>query len=373
MRNYQVNDSILVAMSGGVDSSVTALLLKEQGYSVKGAILRMHDADMTPEDLINGKLPLSIWYAREAARRMRLDFSIIDIRDTFREKVEQYFIDAYQKGLTPNPCVYCNAHVKFPEMFRAADQLGCSKVASGHYAIVEYREDTGRYVIRKGKDPNKDQSYMLYQLTQEELSRLIMPLGVYEKEEIRKMAAQARLKNANAPDSQDVCFIPEGNYGAFIEEQLQKVCEGVEKDQIPGLIPGDFVDLQGHVLGQHKGLIHYTIGQRKGLGLSFSEPLYVFAKRTDTNQVVLSREEDLYRDVVQADQINFVGLRELPEGSMRIRAKVRYSHQETPGTASMLPDGSLEVRFDTPVRAATPGQSIVLYDGDMVVAGGIIR
>lgn len=368
MKEQHNDDTVLVAMSGGVDSSVAALMLQKAGMHVKGAILRMHDADMTEEDLINGKVPLSVWYAREAARRMRLDFNIIDIRDVFRNRVEDYFISAYEQGLTPNPCVYCNANVKFPEMFRVADELGCGKVASGHYAIVEYREETGRYVIRKGRDRSKDQSYMLNRLTQEQLSRLLMPLGRFEKEEIRRIAAEARLKNANAPDSQDVCFIPDGDYGTFITERLES-----EGRASAGTVPGDFIDREGHTLGTHKGLIHYTIGQRKGLGLSLKEPLYVCEKRRDSNQVVLCRDEELMKDVVHARDVNFVGIGKLPDDRpLRIQAKVRYSNQETPGEAVMLPDGTLEVRFDTPVRAPAPGQSIVLYDDDLLIAGGII-
>lgn len=365
--------NVLVAMSGGVDSSVTALILKEAGYHVKGAILRMHDADMTQEDLVNGKLPLSIWYAREVARKLRLDFSILDVRPHFKESVVQYFVDSYQKGLTPNPCIFCNRHLKFPQMFELAEKLDCGRVASGHYAIIEYNSDLDRYVLRKAKDRSKDQSYMLYRLPQEFLSRLLTPLGNYEKEEIRNIAAQAGLKNAKAPDSQDICFVPEGDYGEFVRMQLeQSAGESGSSEEIKGLIPGNFVDLSGNVLGQHKGLIHYTIGQRKGLGLSLPEPLYVCAKRTETNEVVLCPDEGLYQDTVRAGMVNFVSLPGLPGGSMHLQAKIRYSASETEGTAVMLPDGTLEMHFDTPVRAACPGQSMVLYDGDMVVAGGII-
>ena len=372
MENRKVNNNVLVAMSGGVDSSVAALLLKSAGYNVKGAILRMHDAEMTAEMLINGKLPSGIWAAREAARRMRLDFSIIDIREEFEKEVINYFINGYESGITPNPCIFCNKNMKFKEMFRAAEKLDCGHVASGHYARVQYDETLKRYILKKGKDSSKDQSYMLYRLDQDDLSKLLFPVGEYEKSEIRTMASEARLKNANAPDSQDVCFIQGQDYGEFVADYLKNRAEGSDPSNIKGLVPGNFVDRDGHVLGTHKGLIYYTVGQRKGLGLSLPEPLYVCEKRVDTNEVVLCPDSGLYTDTVRATDVNFVSIAGFEGGSMRVSAKIRYSLNETEGTAAILPDGTMEVRFDTPVRAATPGQSMVLYDGDTLLAGGVI-
>ena len=372
MNQTQKNESVLVAMSGGVDSSVTALILREAGYNVKGAILRMHDAEMSAEDITNGKLPQSIWYAREVARKLRIDFSIVDVREEFERLVMTYFTDSYKKGITPNPCVFCNRHVKFPQMFKAADELGCTKVASGHYVIIEYSEAVGRYIMRKSRDRSKDQSYMLYRLSQEDLSRLLTPLGNYEKVQIRQIAADAGLKNAKAPDSQDVCFIPDKDYGAFVESKILSSDKNADPETIIGLKHGNFVDLSGRVLGEHKGLVHYTIGQRKGLGLSLPESLYVCEKRIDTNEVVLCPNEKLFQDTVRAGRVNFVSIDHFPGNKMRVSAKIRYSQNENPGTASILPDGTLEVKFDEPVRAATPGQSMVLYEDDMVLAGGII-
>lgn len=373
MNREMTQESILVAMSGGVDSSVTALLLKKAGYNVKGAILRMHDADMSPEDLVNGKLPQSIWYAREAARKMRLDFSIIDVREIFQKEVVGYFVSSWQQGITPNPCIFCNPNTKFPQMFQAAERLGCSKVASGHYANIGYNGDTGRYTLSKGKDLSKDQSYMLYRLSQKALSRLVMPLGAYTKEEIRTIAKDAGLKNAKAPDSQDICFIPDGDYGKLLQQEFLKMAgPDAEAADIPGLAPGNFVDLEGNVLGRHNGLIHYTIGQRRGLGLSLPESLYVCEKRMDVNEVVLCPDEKLYKDTVRAGQVCFVSIASLPAEGMRVSAKIRYSSKETPGLAKILEDGTLEVKFDDAVRAPTPGQSMVLYKDDLVLAGGII-
>ena len=357
---------IVVAMSGGVDSSVAAGLLKKEGMQVEGVILRMHDAGMSQEDIINGKLSQSIRDAREVARKLKIGFSIEDCRREFKEEVISYFVNSYKECLTPNPCAFCNSHVKIKKIIELADKMGAEKIASGHYASVEYDTDRKRYVIKKGIDKNKDQSYMLCDLSQEQLSRLVLPLGGYTKPQIRKLAEDFAFRNANAAESQDICFLPEGNYGAFIEEYLKNDASAKE-----AVKPGNFIDSEGNILGQHKGLIYYTIGQRKGLGLSLSEPMYVCRKDKESNSVVLCRDEELYSHVVRAAQINLVGTDDIPESGLEISAKIRYSQDETRGIVRMKGD-IMEVEFKEAVRAAAPGQKLVLYDGDVLLAGGTI-
>ncbi|MCF0228529.1 MAG: hypothetical protein HUJ76_02385 [Parasporobacterium sp.] len=363
---------ILVAMSGGVDSSTAALLLKKEGYDIRGAILRMHDAGMSTENLVNGKLPLSIWYAREAARKMRIDFSIIDVRDDFDKRLEKYFISNFENGVPLDPDFYTQKHLQLAQMSEACEAMGCDMVATGHYVIIEYNDERGRYVLRRAKDREKDQTYKLYRLSQKDLSHIIAPLGSYEKEEIRRIAMEAGLKNAKAAD--DLCFIPDKDYWRFVGRRLQELA-GADKpvEQIVGLAPGNFVDEQGNVIGRHRGFLYYTVGQRDGLEeAGMPENLYVCRKRADTNEIILTDEDGLYTYTVRACKVNFVSVPELPGGSMRVNTVLHYGGKEQPGTAAMLDDGTLEVRFDAPVRAPVPGLSMVLYDGDEVIAGGII-
>lgn len=341
---------ILVAMSGGVDSTVAAAILKEEYGSVEGAYLILHEGYEN-----------DVERAKKAAEQLSIPLHVIDGRDYFRRTVIEDFITSYEDGKTPNPCVFCNRNCKFALLLGWALEHGFDRVATGHYAARVIIEN-GRYAIRKGRDRSKDQSYMLYQLTQEQLSKIMFPLGELMKTEVREIAEDLGLENAQARDSQDICFIPEGDYAAFLEK------EGIRDPK--NNEPGNFVDTKGNVLGQHKGLIHYTIGQRKGLGLSLPAPLYVCEKKKETNEVVLCSNEELFKKQVFAEQVHLMALESL-SAPIRVTAKIRYSQGETAGTA-LLVDEKLIVMFDEGVRAPTPGQSLVLYDEEIVLGGGII-
>lgn len=312
----QPNNSILTAMSGGVDSSVAALILKNEGYDVRGIIFRLHDEGMTAADLANGKLPQSIWHAREAARRMRLDFSIYDVREAFCRDVIGFFVTECGELQFPDPCIFCDRSFKLPLLLSEADRMDCPKVASGHYAVTQYDPELGRYVIRKGVDTQNDQSHRLYRLTQEQLSRLVTPLGNYKKEEVRQLAREARLKNAERPETPKVCFIQNRQYKAFLE----------------GKVP--------------------------------DEALQKMADPMDVPEFRSSR--------ILADRIHFAALEHMPKEGMPVAARIRRPVNETEGFARIREDGLLEIELDEELAAAAPGQHIVLYDGDTVLLGGII-
>lgn len=341
---------ILVAMSGGVDSSVAAAILKEEYQTVEGAYLILHDG-----------YEKDVERAKKAAEHLAIPLHVIDGRDYFQKTVIEDFVTAYEDGKTPNPCVYCNRNCKFALLLGWAFENGFDRVATGHYARRVILEN-GNYAISKGRDRSKDQSYMLYQLTQEQLSKIMFPLGELLKTEVREIAEDLGLENAQQRDSQDICFIPDGDYAAFLEQMGIRDPKNNE--------PGNFVDTKGNILGKHKGLIHYTIGQRKGLGLSLPAPLYVCEKRKDTNEVVLCPNEELFHKQVIADQVHLMALDTI-SAPLRITAKIRYSQGESAGTA-LLVDEKLIVLFDEGVRAPTPGQSLVLYDEEIVLGGGII-
>ena len=275
-------------------------------------------------------------------------------------RVVEEFVKAYTLGKTPNPCIFCNKNLKFSEMLKKVDEFDCGYLATGHYARVEFDEVTGKYVLKKAKDASKDQSYVLYMLTQDILSRLILPLGDFSKLEIRKIAEKNGLVTAHKSDSQDICFVPNGDYAAFIENYLGKTFP-----------QGNFVLRDGTVLGKNKGIIHYTLGQRKGLGVSYTKPLFVCEIDTKTNNVVLGDNEDLFTDTLKAENVNIISGEDFKE-PVRCKAKIRYKHTESPCTAFVDSDGILNVKFDEPQRAVTKGQAVVLYDGDTVLGGGEI-
>ena len=345
----------LIAMSGGVDSSVAAARMVEDGYECLGVTMRLHDygnscgAASEAQD------------AAGVAEKLGFPFAILDCRPEFERHVMTQFVAAYEAGDTPNPCIECNRHLKFSLLHDYAKEQGCDTVVTGHYARVVYDEATGKYHLKKAKNLAKDQTYVLYFLTQEQLARTAFPLGdMPDKDTVRGRAAEYGFSAADKKDSQDICFIPDGKYADFIRLRTGR--------DYP---PGDFVDAAGRVLGQHKGLIGYTIGQRKGLGLALPAPLYVRRKCMDTNTVLLTPECDLYTDTLVADGFNWVS-GETPAAPVRCTAKTRYSAKEAPATVTALPDGKARVVFDTPQRAVTTGQAVVLYEGDDVLGGGTI-
>lgn len=339
-------EKVLLGMSGGVDSTAAVLLLKEQGLTVVGAYLQMH-GDTDPQ-------------AIKAAEKLAVDFCSPDCKEAFDRMVKDFFVESYQMGDTPNPCVRCNKTVKFPQLLKAADEMGCRYIATGHYARVQYDDKTGRYQILRALDRKKDQSYVLYGLSQEVLSRLLLPLGTYEKPVLRTMVREAGVENADRGDSQDICFIPDGDYVEFLKDYGKLA-----------MTEGDFVDEAGNVLGRHKGFEGYTKGQRRGLGVSYAHPLYVLGKNRQENTVTLGAHEGLFTDHLTAGEVNWVSIAP-PTEPITVTAKTRYSQTEAAATVIPLEDGTIRVTFETPQRAITEGQSVVLYDGDLLLGGGII-
>ncbi|MBQ7741237.1 MAG: tRNA 2-thiouridine(34) synthase MnmA [Eubacterium sp.] len=345
----------IIAMSGGVDSGVAAFLMKEKGYDCIGATMKLHDSPLvydeksccTAEDIED---------ARSVASKLGMPYYVFNFKDEFDKKVISKFIDTYEKGGTPNPCIDCNRYLKFEQLMTRMNELGCDCIVTGHYAFVE--EKDGRFYLKKGIDPKKDQSYVLYSLTQEQLSHIIFPLGDYTKDEIREIAKREELVVANKRESQDICFVPDGDYAAFIE--------GYTNKKYPA---GSFVDLNGNVLGEHGGIIKYTIGQRKGLGVAAGKPVYVIKKDLEKNEVILGSNEDLFTKELTADDFNWII--EKPAGEIKCKAKTRYNMTEQPCTVRAEGD-SVKVTFDAPQRAITSGQAVVLYDGDYVLGGGTI-
>lgn len=344
---------VLVGMSGGVDSSVCATLLIKKGYETAGVTLKLFENEGCKQDETN------VRDAKSVCEKLGIKHYEVDLKHSFNRFVIQNFIDEYINGSTPNPCIECNRNIKFGEMLEKAKALGYEKIATGHYARVK-QDEKGRYLLLRAKDISKDQSYVLYCLNQEQLSRVLFPLGDLTKAEVRDIAEKEGFVNANKPDSQDICFVPDGDYASFIENYSDFVSK-----------KGDYLDINGNKIGEHKGVIHYTIGQRKGLGIALGKPAFVIEKNAKNNTVVIGDEEHIFHKKVWVNNVNFIPFDTLQE-PMKVKAKLRYRHLEQEAVIKPLDNGVVLIEFSEPQRAASIGQAAVFYDGDTVVGGGTI-
>ena len=335
-------------MSGGIDSSVAAFLMKEQGYECAGMTLKLFEDFYDTND------------ARSIAGFLDMPYYAFDFSDSFEKEVIDRFAEAYIKGHTPNPCVDCNRFIKFKRLFQKAQELNYYYTATGHYANVEYDNISERWLLKKAADIKKDQSYVLYSLTQEQLKHIKFPLGSLTKREVREIALAQGFSNANKKESQDICFVRDGDYAGFIEKYTGRTFPD-----------GNFIDMSGNVLGRHKGIIRYTTGQKRGLGISLGEPVYVYNKNAEDNTVTLCKGEELYEKELTAHDINLIPFDKI-DGRIKIKAKVRYNQTEQPAVAEQTGENALHIEFETPQRAITKGQSAVMYDGDIIVGGGTI-
>lgn len=350
----------LIAMSGGVDSSLAAKLMKDKGFDCIGCTMKLyHNEDAGIESSRTCCSLDDVEDARSIAYKLGMPFYVFNFTDAFRDTVIRKFIESYENGITPNPCIDCNRYMKFDKLYERAKTLGCDYIVTGHYARIE--EQAGKFVLKKALDETKDQSYVLYSITQDQLVHTMFPLGSMQKTEVRAIAEESGFVNADKPDSQDICFVPNGDYASVIELQTGK--ESAE---------GNFVDKQGNNLGRHKGVIHYTIGQRKGLGVSSTEPLYVCNICPKDGNVVLGSNDDLFSREADVSDFNWIS-GEVPGSEFRCKAKIRYRQPEQ--WVTVIPTGAdtVHIVFDEPQRAITPGQAAVFYDGDTVLGGGTIK
>ena len=346
---------VVVGMSGGVDSSVTALLLKEQGYDVVGTTLELFIGSSCCN--VNTYID-----AKNVCKTIGVPHFTFDYKDEFKKHVIDDFINCYDNQQTPNPCIECNRYLKFGSMYKKAKELGCEYIATGHYAKTEYSEKYGRYVLKKANNIAKDQSYVLYTIPKELLGKVLFPLGEFEsKDEVRKVARENNLKVASKPDSEDICFIPDGDYKKFLENN-----SNIKPKE------GNIVNSNGEILGKHQGLYKYTIGQRKGLGISYRVPLFVIGFNKERNEVIVGEESEIYKKEMLVDNINLLLIDSLQE-KMKVSVKTRYSSKEERATIEMVEDGIIKVVFENPVARITPGQSAVFYIDDIVLGGGKIK
>ena len=360
-QNTSRRPGALIAMSGGVDSSVAAWLMQRDGFDCTGVTMRLtRNEAVNTEGLHTCCSERDIEDAAEVAYAMDIPYEVLDFTADFQEKIIDKFIRVYEAGGTPNPCIDCNRYMKFDHLLRWAEAHGLDHVVTGHYARVEQDEATGRWLLKKGLDENKDQSYVLYNLTQEQLAHVRLPLGGLHKSEVRAIAEQQHFVNARKHDSQDICFVPDGDYAAAVERLTGAHSE-----------PGRFVDTQGRPLGTHRGIIHYTIGQRRGLGIAAETPLYVCGIDVPNNEVVLGRNDELFSTELDASGCNWIS-GDVPGAPLRVTARIRYRQPEQPCTVTATGPDTVHVSFETPQRAITRGQAVVFYEGDTVLGGGTI-
>lgn len=356
-----MGERIIVAMSGGVDSSVAAALLHEQGYDVLGVTLQLWGKEVCASG--GTRLCCSVRDAMDAkavAKRLGIRHEVLELVETFRDKVIGYFVDSYRDGLTPNPCVACNDHIKFGSLLERADALGSELLATGHYARIAHDAQRGRHTLRRAADPSKDQSYVLFNLTQAQLQRSRFPIGELSKPQVRQIARSLGFDTADKPDSQDICFVRDGNKDGFLRREL-----GAEAT------PGPITDAQGRVLGTHRGLLGYTIGQREGIGLALGRPVYVIGMDRPANRLIVGSREELLSRALTAERVNWISI-DAPHTPIRASVKIRSRHEGAPATLTQTPDGTTRVEFDEPQPAVTPGQAAVFYDGEVVLGGGWI-
>ncbi len=367
-------EKVVVGMSGGVDSSVAAYLLKKQGYEVIGVTMQIwQDEDVCTMEENGGCCGLSaVEDARRVAAVLDIPYYVMNFKNEFKENVIDYFVDEYLQARTPNPCIACNRYVKWESLLKRSMDIGASYIATGHYARI-IKLPNGRFTLLKSVTAAKDQTYALYNLTQFQLSHTLMPVGDFVKEDIRALAKELRLPVANKPDSQEICFVADNDYAGFIRNYLQ---EKEEKDKLlkssfTGLTPGNFVNAAGDVIGRHQGLVHYTVGQRKGLNLSMGQPVFVLELRPETNEIVIGNADEVFLDHLYADRLNFMAIEDLDE-EMEVEAKIRYSHKGARCRIKKIAEDELVCYFEEPQRAITPGQSVVFYHDNYVIGGGTI-